>query len=85
MVTVGLTVIEFPAVAMDPPQEVLYQFQIAPGLKLPPVGVSTDEEPGQIACGLPVAAVAGDDVVLTVTTIEVLLLTHCNTFQDKVT
>ena len=83
--TVGLTVIELPAVAIDPPQEVLYQFQYAPGLKLPPVGVRTVDVPGHIDCGVPEAAVAGVDVVFTVTTTEVLLLTHCNTFHDKVT
>ena len=77
--------IELPAVAIEPPHEVLYQFQIAPGLKLPPVGVSTEEDPGHIACGLPEAPDAGCEVVFTVTTTDVLLLTHCNTFHDKVT
>ena len=62
--------------ATEPPQEDLYQYQFAPGLKLPPDKVRVVAPPGQIAGGVPIAEVAGVEAKFTVTVTETLLLTQ---------
>ena len=53
-----------PAITNVPPQEPVYQFQLAPVPKLPPVIPSVDEEPLQTG-DVPVAEVADVDKVFT--------------------
>ena len=60
----------------DPPHDVLYQYQFAPELKLPPVTLRIVPVPGHIVDGLPEADDAGVELTLTVTVTDALLLTH---------
>jgi hypothetical protein len=71
-------------VEIDPPHDVLYQYQFAPVLKLPPFAVNVVDDPGHIADGLPVAEVAGVELTFTVSVTDVLLLIHCKTFHERV-
>ena len=66
------------------PQDVLNQYQLAPGPKLPPVKLNVAEDPGHIEDGLPVAELAPEELPFTVTITDVLLLTHCKAFQDNI-
>ena len=65
---------ELPTVDTEPPQAVLYQYQLAPELKIPPVKLKVVDVPGHIAEGLPVAEVAGVEFIFTVTVTDTLLL-----------
>ena len=67
------------------PQDVLNQYQLAPGPKFPPVKFNVAVDPWHIDDGLPVAELAPEELPFTVTVTDVLPLMHCNTFQDNIT
>jgi len=75
VVIVGVTLVAFPVVATEPPQEII-PVPVAPGLKLPPDKVRVVAPPGHIAGGVPVADVAETEFAFTVTVTEALLLTQ---------
>ena len=66
VVIVGLKEGAFPEITEVPPQEAVYQFQLAPIPKEPPVILKDDELPWQIIAGEEVAEVGFVELVLTV-------------------
>ena len=78
VVTIGFTVmvVDVPLLISVPPQEPVYQTQLALVPKLPLVTVNVDKAPEQISVGFDVAVVGATDGVLwvTVTFVHVVVL-----------
>ena len=75
---------EDPVVEIPPPHALLYQYQFAPELRFPPKTLSVLPFPEQMADGVDVVVLAGEELWFTVTVIDALLLIHCRKLHDNI-